>query len=59
MCGIAGIVSAAAGTGNAPSIDPDIIRAMTGALIHRGPDAEGYHEDAGVALGHRCLVNAL
>ena len=55
MCGIAGIVSAAAGTHAAPPTDPEILRAMTKALAHRGPDAEGYYEDAGVALGHRRL----
>ena len=55
MCGIAGIVSAAAGTEAAPPIDPDIVRAMAKALAHRGPDAEGYYEDSGVALGHRRL----
>jgi asparagine synthase (glutamine-hydrolysing) len=33
----------------------DAIRAMTDALTHRGPDAEGYHQDSGMALGHRRL----
>ena len=33
----------------------DAIRAMTDTLTHRGPDAEGYHQDSGVALGHRRL----
>jgi asparagine synthase (glutamine-hydrolysing) len=33
----------------------DVIRAMTDALAHRGPDAEGYHQDSGIALGHRRL----
>jgi len=28
---------------------------MTSALTHRGPDSEGYHVEAGVALGHRRL----
>jgi asparagine synthase (glutamine-hydrolysing) len=33
----------------------DAIRAMTDALTHRGPDAEGYHQGSGIALGHRRL----
>jgi asparagine synthase (glutamine-hydrolysing) len=28
---------------------------MTRALLHRGPDEEGYHEEPGVGLGHRRL----
>ena len=28
---------------------------MARALTHRGPDEEGYHEEAGVGLGHRRL----
>jgi asparagine synthase (glutamine-hydrolysing) len=49
MCGIAGFVGAG---------DATILRAMTRALIHRGPDAEGYWSDPGqgVYLGHRRLT---
>ena len=48
MCGIAGFV----GQG-----DLLTLRAMTRALRHRGPDAEGYwtEPDQGVHLGHRRL----
>jgi asparagine synthase (glutamine-hydrolysing) len=46
MCGIAGILS--------PS-RRGAIRAMTRALVHRGPDDEGYYEDASIALGQRRL----
>lgn len=46
MCGIAGI---------AGRPDVALVRAMTGALAHRGPDGEGFYEDADVALGHRRL----
>src|SRR5256885_10023788 len=46
MCGIAGLVGQA---------DDNVIRAMTGALAHRGPDGEGYYWDQGLALGHRRL----
>ncbi len=47
MCGITGIAGAAAGG--------DRVGAMTRALIHRGPDGEGYHAAEGVALGQRRL----
>ncbi|HEX8295600.1 MAG TPA: asparagine synthase (glutamine-hydrolyzing) [Chthoniobacteraceae bacterium] len=48
MCGIAGFV----GEG-----DLRILRRMTDAIRHRGPDAEGHwqEESAGVFLGHRRL----
>lgn len=55
MCGIAGIVSARAGTIDAPPIAPETIRAMTAAVAHRGPDADGFFEGPGLALGHRRL----
>ncbi|MCC7330213.1 MAG: hypothetical protein IT484_08700, partial [Gammaproteobacteria bacterium] len=28
---------------------------MTRALVHRGPDDEGFHLEAGIGLGHRRL----
>ena len=48
MCGIAGFV----GRG-----DLGVLRRMTDAIRHRGPDAEGHWSDesAGVFLGHRRL----
>lgn len=48
MCGIAGFVGAG---------DEGDLRRMTGALVHRGPDAEGMASDPerGVWLGHRRL----
>lgn len=46
MCGIAGIVSRNHGSD---------IRSMTQALVHRGPDGEGYYQDDRIALGHRRL----
>jgi asparagine synthase (glutamine-hydrolysing) len=55
MCGITGIVHPEAGTPNGRPVPMDVIRAMTDALTHRGPDAEGYHLDSGIALGHRRL----
>jgi asparagine synthase (glutamine-hydrolysing) len=50
MCGIAGIVTRAPGR-----VDASLIEAMTRAMIHRGPDAEGYFVADHVALGHRRL----
>ncbi len=46
MCGIAGIIAAS---------HRDVIRPMTRAMGHRGPDGEGYYEDDAIALGHRRL----
>ncbi len=48
MCGITGFLSD----------DPrarDALPAMTAALAHRGPDADGFHYDGPVGLGHRRL----
>jgi asparagine synthase (glutamine-hydrolysing) len=48
MCGISGYLSD----------DPrarDALPAMTAALAHRGPDADGYHVDGAAGLGHRRL----
>jgi hypothetical protein len=55
MCGIAGILSFDG------RIDRDVLRRMTDALRHRGPDDEGFHIDttpergAGIGLGFRRL----
>lgn len=46
MCGIAGFWGAG---------DRQALVAMTTALAHRGPDAEGFFLDGAVALGHRRL----
>lgn len=56
MCGIAGLIHPQAGAADAPSLAPELIRAMTRRLAHRGPDGEGFFEAAGVALGHRRLA---
>ena len=55
MCGIAVIVHPAAGTPSAPELDEAQIADMTAALAHRGPDADGFFQRPGVALGHRRL----
>lgn len=36
-------------------VDGAALRRMTRALMHRGPDGEGYLEEPGIALGHRRL----
>jgi len=48
MCGIAGYWSNS-------SVQPNVLRAMTDALAHRGPDAHGFFESGPVHLGHRRL----
>lgn len=47
MCGIAGTF----GFG-----DPNLIRAMTDAIAHRGPDGEYFYEDGSVRMGSRRLA---
>jgi asparagine synthase (glutamine-hydrolysing) len=51
MCGIAGkfVYDASA------SIDRRLLQSMTDAVVHRGPDADGYYLGPGIALGHRRL----
>jgi asparagine synthase (glutamine-hydrolysing) len=51
MCGIAGIIDL---SGNRTFGD-DVIHRMTQAIIHRGPDEEGYFLRPGIALGSRRL----
>lgn len=46
MCGIAGIIS---------PTHREVIGAMTQAMIHRGPDGDGYYADEHMALGQRRL----
>lgn len=49
MCGIAGII------GFDKSRIEHLVRGMTDALSHRGPDASGLFQDGDMALGHRRL----
>src|SRR3989454_9343085 len=51
MCGIAGLISA----GPRPDT-AELVRRMTAALAHRGPDGEGCWMDDQAALGHRRLA---
>lgn len=50
MCGIAGIATR---TGAPP--DEGLLRRMSGALVHRGPDGEGVWAAPGIGLAHRRL----
>ena len=51
MCGIAGIIYA---DGDRP-VDPGLLKGMSDAIAHRGPDAEGFWIEPGVGLVHRRL----
>jgi asparagine synthase (glutamine-hydrolysing) len=51
MCGIAGFTTLR----HQPDSPEQALAAMTCALTHRGPDAEGAYADAAVRLGHRRL----
>src|SRR5579862_9370493 len=52
MCGIAGWFDLA----NERAPEPALVRAMTNAIAHRGPDGDGFHFAPGVGLGHRRLA---
>ena len=51
MCGIAGIFD----TRSEETPPAELIRRMTDAILHRGPDESGIHCEPGLALGHRRL----
>src|SRR5437762_9982788 len=46
MCGICGIVGV---------VDRAVLQRMTDAMVHRGPDDEGFHLADGIGLGARRL----
>jgi asparagine synthase (glutamine-hydrolysing) len=50
MCGIAGIIDL---KGN--EVDGGLVRRMTNAIAHRGPDADGFFVEGSAGLGHRRL----
>jgi asparagine synthase (glutamine-hydrolysing) len=52
MCGLAGILYA----DSEKKPNEIMVKAMTDALSHRGPDGEGFHAEPGVVLGHRRLA---
>src|ERR1700733_3517091 len=51
MCGIAGIFNL-----NGEPVSPVLVRKMTDAIRHRGPDGEGFYTDRFIGLGHRRLA---
>ncbi|MBL8187822.1 MAG: asparagine synthase (glutamine-hydrolyzing), partial [Acidobacteria bacterium] len=51
MCGIAGIYHYRTDQ----PINEAVLRRMTGALVHRGPDDEGFYVAGKIGLGHRRL----
>ncbi|MGE3401256.1 MAG: asparagine synthase (glutamine-hydrolyzing) [Vicinamibacterales bacterium] len=51
MCGIAGVLSV---RGDAVALP--LLRRMTDALAHRGPNGDGHYADGPVGLGHRRLA---
>lgn len=51
MCGICGQIKL---TSDEP-VDMETIRRMTGTIVHRGPDDEGYFQDGPVGFGFRRL----
>lgn len=51
MCGIAGIINL-----NGEPISQIVLKKMTNAIAHRGPDGEGQWTDGSVGIGHRRLA---
>lgn len=51
MCGICGIFNL-----NGEPVSPVLLRKMTDAIAHRGPDGEGFYTDSFIGLGHRRLA---
>ncbi len=52
MCGICGFAGLATDT---PPLESSRLRAMTDAIVHRGPDEDGHHISDGIAMGMRRL----
>jgi asparagine synthase (glutamine-hydrolysing) len=51
MCGIAGIFNL-----RSEAVSPIILKKMTDAIAHRGPDGEGHWIENNIGLGHRRLA---
>jgi asparagine synthase (glutamine-hydrolysing) len=51
MCGIAGLIHL-----NGDGVSPVVLKRMTDAIAHRGPDGEGQWIDGNIGLGHRRLA---
>src|SRR5262249_29732077 len=52
MCGIAGIIDLSGQRRTGPS---GVLRAMADAIVHRGPDEDGYLELPGLGFANRRL----
>lgn len=52
MCGLVGIIGCQASAGERR----ELVHAMAGTMVHRGPDGEGYEARADCALGFRRLA---
>jgi asparagine synthase (glutamine-hydrolysing) len=52
MCGIAGMIDL---SGQDRPVPPSVLARMAGAILHRGPDEDGYFERPGVGLVNRRL----
>lgn len=50
MCGVAGVIRLDGG-----NIDHSLLKSMTDAIAHRGPDGEGQWIEGNVGIGHRRL----
>lgn len=51
MCGICGVLNF-----DGSPVDRRVLKRMTDAIAHRGPDGEGWYTDKGIGLGHRRLA---
>ncbi|MBC8555598.1 MAG: asparagine synthetase B, partial [Candidatus Brocadiales bacterium] len=51
MCGIAGILNL-----SGEPVSAVLLRRMTDAIAHRGPDGEGFYINKLIGLGHRRLA---
>jgi asparagine synthase (glutamine-hydrolysing) len=51
MCGICGVVSFQPNT----TVDPSVLKRMNDSIRHRGPDDDGYYQDAQASLAMRRL----
>jgi asparagine synthase (glutamine-hydrolysing) len=56
MCGLTGIFRGFNAAFSTAPVDRDLLRRMTNAIAHRGPDAEGSHCEPGIGLGFRRLA---
>ena len=50
MCGIVGIINT-----STKAVSESVLRAMTSAMLHRGPDDHGTYINKNIGLGHRRL----